>query len=112
MLYFLDCTINISFHDLTSLTVEAHPFLLQEELVAFCKPHKIHMTAYMPFGGDSSFSKGGETVLKSPVVLEIAQKLGKDVGQVLASWGIKVRIKIYFFISRVTFFDTLSCNNC
>ena len=32
--------------------VEAHPLNLQDDLVAFCKEHNIHMTAYSPLGNN------------------------------------------------------------
>ncbi|OBZ69679.1 Aldehyde reductase 1 [Grifola frondosa] len=32
--------------------VEAHPLLLHEDLVAFCKEHNIHLTAYSPLGNN------------------------------------------------------------
>ncbi|KAJ4315827.1 hypothetical protein N0V84_008161 [Fusarium piperis] len=41
----------------------------------------------MPFGGD--ISRGGNQVLGSPVVRDIARKTGKEPGQVLVSWSIK-----------------------
>ncbi|KAM0561259.1 hypothetical protein ACHAPJ_003137 [Fusarium lateritium] len=67
--------------------VEAHPLLNQQTLLDYCKQHDIHITAYMPFGGDAS--RGGNQVLGSSVVNEIADKTGKQPGQVLVSWSIK-----------------------
>ncbi|EXJ77303.1 hypothetical protein A1O3_10461 [Capronia epimyces CBS 606.96] len=67
--------------------VEAHPYLNQQELLDYCTPRGIHITAYMPFGGDAS--RGGVKVLGNPLVADIAKKDDKDAGQVLASWGIK-----------------------
>lgn len=32
--------------------IEAHPLLLQDELVAFCKSKNIHITAYSPLGNN------------------------------------------------------------
>lgn len=46
----------------------------------------------MPFGGDPS--RGGVKVLGNPVVKEVATRYGRDPGQVLVSWGIKVRCEI------------------
>ena len=70
--------------------MEAHPYLIQQELVDFCSEHNIHITAYMPFGGDTH--RGGSKVLGSPLVQEISRKYSKDAGQVLGSWGIKVSV--------------------
>ena len=33
--------------------IEAHPLLLQDDLVAYCKEHNIHLTAYSPLGNNS-----------------------------------------------------------
>ncbi|VUC29048.1 unnamed protein product [Clonostachys rosea] len=68
--------------------VEAHPLLIQQELLDYGKKFGMHISAYMPFGGDPS--RGGSQVLGNPLVKDIAAKYGKDAGQVLCSWGIKV----------------------
>ena len=34
--------------------VEAHPLLLQDDLVKYCAEHNIHMTAYSPLGNNST----------------------------------------------------------
>ncbi|CAK7217883.1 hypothetical protein SCUCBS95973_003298 [Sporothrix curviconia] len=67
--------------------VEAHPLLNQQALLDYCTPRGIHMTAYMPFGGDAA--RGSNQVLGSPVVKEIADRTGKQPGQVLVSWAIR-----------------------
>ncbi|KAJ5634251.1 hypothetical protein N7528_002093 [Penicillium herquei] len=67
--------------------VEAHPLLNQQELLDYCTGKGIHITAYMPFGGDAT--RGGDKVLGNPVVDAIAQKNGKQAGQVLVSWSVK-----------------------
>ncbi|KAL4791476.1 aldehyde reductase 1 [Aspergillus venezuelensis] len=67
--------------------VEAHPLLNQQMLLDYCNSKKIHITAYMPFGGDAS--RGGGQVLGSPIVKSIANKTGRQPGQLLVSWGIK-----------------------
>ena len=38
----------------TANQIEAHPLLLQDELVQFCKEHNIHLTAYSPLGNNST----------------------------------------------------------
>ena len=32
--------------------IEAHPLLLQDDLVNYCKEHNIHLTAYSPLGNN------------------------------------------------------------
>ena len=34
--------------------IEAHPLLLQDDLVNYCKEHNIHITAYSPLGNNST----------------------------------------------------------
>lgn len=68
--------------------MEAHPYLIQQELLNYCSAKGIHITAYMPFGGDAN--RGGVQVLGNPLVDQIARKYNRDPGQVLGSWGIKV----------------------
>ncbi|KAL3461873.1 aldehyde reductase 1 [Aspergillus heterothallicus] len=67
--------------------VEAHPLLNQEALLQYCNSKGIHITAYMPFGGDAS--RGAAKVLGNPVVDRIAAKTGRQAGQILVSWGVK-----------------------
>lgn len=67
--------------------VEAHILLNQQVLLDYCTSRGIHMTAYMPFGGD--IARGSNQVLGNPVVKQIADKTGKQPGQVLVSWAIK-----------------------
>ncbi|CAK7207279.1 hypothetical protein SEUCBS139899_010089 [Sporothrix eucalyptigena] len=67
--------------------VEAHILLNQQALLDYCTPRGIHITAYMPFGGD--VARGSNQVLGNPVVKQIANKTGKQPGQVLVSWAIK-----------------------
>ncbi|KAL3446318.1 aldehyde reductase 1 [Aspergillus insuetus] len=65
--------------------VEAHPLLSQEALLTYCNSKGIHITAYMPYGGDAS--RGAARVLGNPVVDRIARESGREAGQVLVSWG-------------------------
>ena len=37
--------------------IEAHPLNLQDDLVAYCKEHNIHLTAYSPLGNNSTFTR-------------------------------------------------------
>jgi len=63
--------------------LELHPYNPSPKLVAFCKEKGIHLTAYAPIGG------AGSTLLKDPVVAELAEKYGKTPAQVLLRWGIQ-----------------------
>jgi len=63
--------------------IEAHPLLPQDELVAFCKEHNIHITAYSPLGNNTV---GAPLLIENPVVKEVAKKLGATEAQVLITW--------------------------
>ena len=63
--------------------------LNQQEHLEYCNQKGVHITAYMPFGGDAS--RGGAKVLGNPAVTLIAAKTNTQSGQVLVSWGVKVR---------------------
>lgn len=77
--------------------VEMHPFLPQDELVAFCRANGLLLTAYSPLGSPDS---RGERHLQDPklleneVVLQIAGKYGVSCGQVLIAWSIARSIAV------------------
>lgn len=66
--------------------VEVHPWLPNNELISFAKEHDILTTCYSPFAGQKS---DGETLIKDPTVIKIAEKNGMDVGQCLQSWAVQ-----------------------
>ncbi|GLB41058.1 putative aldo/keto reductase family protein [Lyophyllum shimeji] len=61
--------------------IEAHPCLPGHALLAFCKAHGIHVTAYAPVAK----GKLGEV----EDLVAIAQSKGVTVAQVLLSWGVQ-----------------------
>lgn len=87
--------------------IEAHPLLLQDDLVAFCKEKNIHITAYSPLGNNqfnrpklTDYAEGELSVsyherVKTDVrlgvrsVKTIADKLNATTAQVLIAWGVK-----------------------
>jgi glycerol 2-dehydrogenase (NADP+) len=66
--------------------IEVHPWLPQNDLVAFCKKHEILTTCYSPFAGQKP---DGKTLLKDETVLKVARKNNMDAGQVLSSWAVQ-----------------------
>jgi alcohol dehydrogenase (NADP+) len=71
--------------------VELHPYLPQNQLVAFCKENELLVTAYSPLGSpDSRAEKHAQDpkLLEDGAVMAIAQKHGATLGQVLISWSI------------------------
>ncbi|XP_019629581.1 PREDICTED: aldose reductase-like [Branchiostoma belcheri] len=65
--------------------VELHPYLVQQQLVDYCKSKGVVITAYSPLGSPGrDFAQPGEArVLEDPVVLDIAKNHGKTPAQVL-----------------------------
>ncbi|KAL3417443.1 GCY protein [Phlyctema vagabunda] len=66
--------------------IEAHPYLQQPKLFDFCKSKDILLEAYSPLGNNQT---GEPRTVDDAKVHEVAKKLGKDPGQVLASWGVQ-----------------------
>lgn len=71
--------------------VELHPYFQQSELMAYCESAGIVMMGYSPMG--SSFDRfpdgHGTTLLKHPLVNEIAEAAGKTASQVLIRFGLQ-----------------------
>jgi diketogulonate reductase-like aldo/keto reductase len=65
--------------------IEVHPWLPQNELIAFGNEHGILTTCYSPFAGQKA---DGATLLKDEKVIKLAEKNGMDVGQLLQSWAV------------------------
>jgi len=61
--------------------IEAHPYLTQDDVRAFCAQHQIAVEAWSPLG------KG--TVLDDPVIGRIAERAGKTPAQVVLRWHIQ-----------------------
>ena len=66
--------------------IEAHPYLQQRELLAFCQGKGIQVVAYSPLGNNQT---GEPRTVDDPLVAELSVSTGMDKGQVLASWGIQ-----------------------
>lgn len=66
--------------------IELHPYLQQNELVAFCQDNDIHVTAYAPLGSHRLINdeKG---LTHEPIILAIAKKHLCTPAQVLLAWG-------------------------
>ena len=66
--------------------VEAHPYLSQEPLRAFCREHQIAVTAWSPLG------RGG--VLQDETIIKTAEKYGKSAAQVVLRWHLQHNIMV------------------
>jgi 2,5-diketo-D-gluconate reductase A len=61
--------------------IEAHPYLTQDDVRAFCAEHQIAVEAWSPLGQGA--------VLDDPVVGRIAERTGKTPAQVVLRWHIQ-----------------------
>jgi len=72
--------------------VESHPYLQQKELLDYCSSEGILLTAYSPLGsGDRApgMKRQDEpSLLKQPLIEEIAASKGLSAAQVLIAWAI------------------------
>nr|GME19955.1 aldo-keto reductase family 4 member C9-like [Ipomoea batatas] len=69
--------------------VECHPSWQQAKLREFCKSKGVHLSAYSPLGSPgTTYIKSN--VLNEPVVLSVAEKLGKTPAQVCLRWGLQM----------------------
>ena len=63
--------------------VESHPYLAQNELLAYCASKDIACQAWRPLGGRNT------PVLDDPVILDLAKKLGKTSAQIVLRWNLQ-----------------------
>ena len=64
--------------------IESHPYLPETEILEFCKVNGVVILAFAPLGHGI---KPG--VLEDPVILAIAQRVGRTPAQVLLAWAIQ-----------------------
>ncbi|XP_038857064.1 aldose reductase-related protein 2 isoform X2 [Salvelinus namaycush] len=82
------------------LKVELHPYLVQSDLVEFCKSRNITLTAYSPLGSPGrpkEFHRGDtdpEKLLEDPVVGDVAKKHRRSPAQVLLRYHVQQGIAV------------------
>ncbi|KQJ98514.1 hypothetical protein BRADI_3g37327v3 [Brachypodium distachyon] len=69
--------------------VECHPGWQQSKLHTFCQSTGVHLSAYSPLSSPGSKWMNGK-VLKDPIVISVAEKLGKTPAQVALRWNIQM----------------------
>ncbi|KAK7151911.1 hypothetical protein R3I94_008294 [Phoxinus phoxinus] len=80
--------------------VELHPYLVQSDLIDYCKSKNIALTAYSPFGSPgrpSEYQRGDtdpKTLLEDSVVGDIAKKHRRTPGQVLLRYHVQQSIAV------------------
>lgn len=72
--------------------VELHPYLQQDELLAWCREHDVLVTAYSPLGSsdrpDSMKGEDEPSLLENEVIGEIAENHGASPAQILIAWAV------------------------
>jgi diketogulonate reductase-like aldo/keto reductase len=61
---------------------ECHPWRPRVRMEEFCRRHGLILIAYSPFAHDAS-------VLRDPIIVEIARKYGRSPAQVVLNWLLK-----------------------
>jgi diketogulonate reductase-like aldo/keto reductase len=78
----------------SNVQVELHPFLAQPRLVNFCKRRGIVVTGYSPLGSPGRpaayRAEGDPDVLGSPVLQDVAARVGRSPAQVALRWAVQV----------------------
>ncbi|KAL0375252.1 UNVERIFIED_CONTAM: NADPH-dependent aldo-keto reductase, chloroplastic [Sesamum radiatum] len=69
--------------------VECHPSWQQAKLREFCKSKGVHLSGYSPLGSPGTTWLKSE-LLKHPVLVSTAEKLGKTPAQVALRWGLQM----------------------
>ncbi|KAF7554989.1 hypothetical protein G7Z17_g2524 [Cylindrodendrum hubeiense] len=69
--------------------IEVHPFLPNYELVKFCQENDILPQAYSPLGSQDQVPNTGEKVRTNKTLIEVADRSGYTLAQVLLSWGLR-----------------------
>jgi len=74
--------------------IEVHPYLSQEKLINFCRERGINVTAYSPLGNPGSVVRDASEqekrqIIDHPVVKRLAEKYGKNAGQILIKWAVQ-----------------------
>lgn len=72
--------------------VELHPYNPQSDLLAYCRNHGIHLTAYSPLGSrdrpDSMKATDEPPLLENDIVVATAAEEGLTPAQLLIAWAI------------------------
>jgi len=72
--------------------VELHPLLRQDGLLEASESLGVHTTAYSPLGSPDSasmFNHDGVSLMRHPVVTEVAEALGRTPAQILIRWAVE-----------------------
>ncbi|CAG8645146.1 9723_t:CDS:2, partial [Paraglomus occultum] len=81
------------------LQIEHHPYLTQEDLVAYAKGENMAITGYSTFGGNSYVelsekARNSPNLLTNDLITELASKYKKSPGQILLRWSVQRGIAV------------------
>lgn len=65
--------------------IESHPFLLNDELIDYCKNDNIAVEAWGPLGGTDK----GSGLLTNDILLKLSEKYNKSVAQIILRWNVQ-----------------------
>uniref|UniRef100_A0A3B4TJ61 Zgc:56622 n=1 Tax=Seriola dumerili TaxID=41447 RepID=A0A3B4TJ61_SERDU len=74
--------------------VELHPYLVQTDMIEFCRSKNIALTAYSPFGSPERPPHDPHKLLEDPVVADVAKKHRRSSAQVLLRYHIQQGISV------------------
>uniref|UniRef100_A0A3B4TJJ2 Zgc:56622 n=1 Tax=Seriola dumerili TaxID=41447 RepID=A0A3B4TJJ2_SERDU len=74
--------------------VELHPYLVQTDMIEFCRSKNIALTAYSPFGSPERPDTDPHKLLEDPVVADVAKKHRRSSAQVLLRYHIQQGISV------------------
>jgi diketogulonate reductase-like aldo/keto reductase len=69
--------------------VEAHPYLQQSKLLAYCEKRGVHFQAYSPLGSPGYKESHEPALLEDPVLKAIAANHNCTVAQICISWALQ-----------------------
>mmetsp|Transcript_4344 Transcript_4344/g.13136 ORF Transcript_4344/g.13136 Transcript_4344/m.13136 type:complete len:307 (-) Transcript_4344:641-1561(-) len=74
--------------------IERHPYLVQQDLVEFCRDVNVQVCAYSPLGTPGTGLAGDEPapLLKNSTVVKIAEETGASPAQVLIQWSLAQKV--------------------
>lgn len=89
--------------------IEVHPYLINEDLIGFCKKNSIEVVAYCPLGRNIALNSeaGGKTLIEEPIIQELAAKYNKTPSQVVLNWHLS---RGYVIIPKTSNFHRLREN--
>jgi len=79
--------------------IELHPYLIQSELMDFCRENNIQIVAYCPIGSPGNAALAGDhlrqsTLIHNPIINRIASIHKKSPAQIILRWALQQDIVV------------------